>query len=78
MRHVNTHEAKTQLSALLAEIEDHGESFLICRNGRPIAELRPVRAVRDPLVVSPRLSGVIFHEDPTLPLDPEDWGELGS
>lgn len=74
MRHVNTHEAKTQLSALLAEIEDHGESFLICRNGRPVAELRPVRAARDPLVNDPRLA-VVFHEDPSLPLDPEDWPE---
>ena len=38
---VNTHEAKTRLSALLADVENKGEHVVICRNGKPIAELRP-------------------------------------
>lgn len=40
MPSVNVHEAKTTLSALLAEVEERGEVVLICRNGKPVAELR--------------------------------------
>ncbi len=70
---INTHEAKTRLSALLAAVEEQGEWVRICRNGRPIAELRPVSATKDPLCKNPRLAGVVFMEDPTAPLSPEDW-----
>ena len=35
---VNTHEAKTQLSRLLALVEK-GEEIVIARNGKPIAKL---------------------------------------
>ena len=38
MKTVNIHEAKTTLSALLAEVE-RGEEVLIARNGKPIARL---------------------------------------
>ena len=40
MQSVNVHEAKTNLSSLLAEIEK-GKSFLICRNGKVVADLVP-------------------------------------
>ena len=70
---INTHEAKTRLSELLADIEERGEVFVICRNGKPVAELRRVQAIVDPLRGDARLRGVVFHEDPALPLDAEDW-----
>ena len=70
---VNTHDAKTRLSALLAEVEANDEVVVICRNGKPVAELRRVPAVVDPLEEHPEISGIVFHEDPTTPLDPEDW-----
>ncbi len=38
MRTVNVHQAKTTLSALLAEIE-RGEEVVIARNGTPVAKL---------------------------------------
>ncbi|HXU31292.1 MAG TPA: type II toxin-antitoxin system prevent-host-death family antitoxin, partial [Thermoanaerobaculia bacterium] len=38
---VNTHEAGSELSSLLARVEEQGETILICRNGKPVAELRP-------------------------------------
>jgi len=72
---VNTHEAKTRLSALLAAVETKGETVLICRNGKPVAELRPLPAAKDPLRVHPELSRIELHEDPATPLDPEDWPE---
>jgi len=69
---VNTHEAKSRLSALLAQVE-RGERVRICRNGKPIAELRPIRMSADPLAVSPELANVKFMADPALPLEDEDW-----
>lgn len=35
---VNVHQAKTQLSRLLARVEE-GEQVIIARNGKPVAEL---------------------------------------
>ena len=40
---VNVHEAKTHLSKLLERVED-GESVIIARHGKPVAELVPLRA----------------------------------
>jgi prevent-host-death family protein len=39
---VNVHEAKSQLSKLLARVE-RGEEIVIARSGKPIAVLSPVR-----------------------------------
>ena len=76
MTDINTHEAKTKLSKILARVETEHEHFRICRNGKPIAELIPIEETApDPLVLHPELMGVVFFEDPTAPLDPEDWPE---
>jgi prevent-host-death family protein len=47
MRKVNIHEAKTQLSRLLEEVEA-GERIVIARAGEPVAVLVPYRAVVRP------------------------------
>ena len=70
---VNTHEAKTRLSALLAAVEQKGERVIICRNGKAVAELRPMERKKDPLRLNRRLAKVEIHEDPAAPLEPEDW-----
>ena len=70
---VNTHEAKTRLSALLAAIEEKGEVVLICRNGKPVAELKaPEQPAADRLKTDPSLR-VELHYDPTEPLTEEEW-----
>lgn len=69
---VNTHEAKTRLSALLQRVEA-GEVVVICRNGKPVAEIRAVAKDPDPLRKHPVLSKIRFREDPMKPLAPEDW-----
>lgn len=43
MRSVNVHEAKTQLSKLLEEVEA-GERVIIARAGQPVAVLGPYKA----------------------------------
>jgi len=73
---VNTHEAKSKLSALLARVESEHEEVVICRNGRPVAKLVAYGpASTEPLPQNPRLGPVILHGDPCAPLREEDWPE---
>jgi prevent-host-death family protein len=68
MQTVNIHEAKTQLSRLLALVEA-GESIVIARHGKPVAQLVPVSGTpRQP----GRLKGKIrLHADFDAPLPEE-------
>ena len=71
---INTHEAKTRLSELLRLVEERSERIRVCRNGKPVAEIGPIsKPDRDPLMPNPRLSGVVFHDDPVAPLAEDDW-----
>jgi prevent-host-death family protein len=47
MTRVNVQEAKTHLSQYLDRVEA-GETIVLCRHNRPIAEVRPIRAARPP------------------------------
>ena len=46
MRRIGIFEAKTKLSAIVAEIMAEGEIFQITKHGRAVAELRPPTAAR--------------------------------
>ena len=73
---VNTHEAKTHLSKLLAAVEEKGEVVLICRNGKPVAELAQPRRPSveiDRLKPHPELKPLFINYDPTEPLTEEEW-----
>ncbi len=72
---VNVHEAKSRLSALLASVEDRGEVFLICRYGKPVAEMRaasPRTGQPDPLQTHPELAATIFY-DPAETVSEDEW-----
>jgi prevent-host-death family protein len=69
---VNIHEAKTNLSALLAKIEKKDEKVLICRHGKPIADLIPHQR-KDRLIPHPVLSKIKINYDPTEPLSADEW-----
>jgi antitoxin (DNA-binding transcriptional repressor) of toxin-antitoxin stability system len=71
---VNTHEAKTHLSRILEEVE-HGEVYIISRNGRPVAELRK-RQETPRSVVSPVLSRIAVNYNPTEDLTDDEWGAI--
>jgi prevent-host-death family protein len=75
MLKVNTREAKTRLSELLAAVEKRGEVVIVCRAGRPVAEIRALRPWRNPFRKDPRLSKIVFREDPAAPLHADDWPE---
>lgn len=73
---INTHEAKTHFSALLAAVEKDGETVLVCRSGHPVAEIHPVPKRRDGELPAPlpELAPIIKY-DPTEPLSEEEWPE---
>ena len=75
MKKLNIHETKTHLSTLLKEIEATGERIVICRNGKPVADL----SAHEPasrLIVDPLLSQIKIHYDPTEPASEADWPEF--
>lgn len=72
----NIYEAKSQLSKLIARVEETGEPYVICRNGKPIVDLVLHRQVRDPLSIDPELRGARFIGDPTAGLSEADWPEV--
>jgi prevent-host-death family protein len=72
MKTVNVHDAKTGFSGLLAEIEKTGKRIVICRNGKPVADLVP--HVREVSMARDKTLGAIRIEyDPTEEVDRKDW-----
>ena len=86
MRYVNTHEAKTQLSKLIAAVRA-GEEVVICQAGKPVARLAPYEPARkkprlgllkDAIKVQPDWDSpetnaeiqAMFDESLNKPLDP--------
>ena len=72
MKTVNVHDAKTRLSVLLAEVERGGKRIVICRNGKPIADLVPHH---DDVSMAPdrKLGAITIAYDPIEELDEADW-----
>jgi antitoxin (DNA-binding transcriptional repressor) of toxin-antitoxin stability system len=75
MEKLNVHEAKTRLSAVLMEIEKTGKTFLICRNGKPVAEMIPYKRPSR-LAYHPTLSRIEIGYDPVEELSEDEWGEI--
>ena len=71
---VNVHEAKTNFSSLLSTVEDSGGSFVICRNGAPVADLVPHRHANR-IKANPALSKIKIAYDPVEPLSSGEWPE---
>jgi antitoxin (DNA-binding transcriptional repressor) of toxin-antitoxin stability system len=74
MKTLTVHEAKTRLSAVLADIEATGESYLVCRRGKPVAEVVPHRRAHR-LKPHPVMSRIRVKYDPTEPLTADEWPE---
>ena len=77
---VNIHEAESGMAKLLGVVESRDEVVLICRDGKPVAELRAAKSVPgqlDPLQMHPELAATILY-DPTEVASEDEWpGELG-
>jgi len=72
MKILNVHEAKTRLSSVLAEISEKGEKFLICRNGKPVADLVP-HVKKSGLTPHPVMRRIRIKYDVTEPLTADEW-----
>ncbi|MDA0578023.1 MAG: type II toxin-antitoxin system prevent-host-death family antitoxin [Verrucomicrobia bacterium] len=73
---VNIYDAKARFSSLIATVERSGTRIVICRHGKPVADLTPHRGHKHgPLIPDPALAGACFHGDPCAPLSPADWPE---
>ena len=74
MKTVNVHDAKTHFSSLLAKLEANGESIVICRNGKPVADLVPHRR-SSRIKAHPTLGKIKIDYDPVEPLASDEWPE---
>lgn len=76
-KQVNVHQAKTQLSKLLAEVEK-GHEIIVARDGKPVAKLVPfVAAGKRKLRTGDWKGRIWISPDFDAPLSEEelkDWG----
>jgi prevent-host-death family protein len=78
MTHVTVHQAKTNLSKLLSEVEA-GKEIVLCRGKQPVARLVPLREEprKRPMVGIVTSKAVRYTKDCFNPLSPkelEEWG----
>lgn len=66
MKSVNIHEARAHLSQYVAQVEA-GETVIICRRNKPVAELKPIAPERK----TPRPIGLAKGQGKVLPAFPE-------
>jgi prevent-host-death family protein len=67
---VTIHQAKTNLSKLIAEVENGGE-VVIARGDKPVARLSPIESVRKPRTPG-RLKGIVKFDERFLEPLPAD------
>jgi antitoxin (DNA-binding transcriptional repressor) of toxin-antitoxin stability system len=72
MKTVSARMAKTNIFSLLTTVESTGETFVICRNGEPVADLVPHKKVNR-LKRHPVLSKIKINCDPTELLAEDKW-----
>ncbi|NLX98542.1 MAG: type II toxin-antitoxin system Phd/YefM family antitoxin [Rhodopirellula sp.] len=77
---VNMHEAKTRLSELVKAVEEHGETVILQRHGKPVAEIHAYagqsaqHGIQRDLTPDPRLRPVFAPGyDPAEPLGEDEW-----
>ena len=76
---VNMHEAKSRLAALVKAVEEDGETVVLCRNGKEVAEIRrrsKQKPFRRNLTPDPALRVILAAGyDPTEPASEDEWPE---
>ena len=71
---LSVHEAKAKLSSVLLAVEKTGETVVICRHGKPIADITPHRQ-RSRMKRHPVMSRIKLHYDPTEDIETDAWPE---
>ena len=70
MNTVSIHAAKAHLSALIEQVRASDEPVVLCRYGKPVAEIAPLRR-RKRTTARPELAATLIG-DPTSP-SVEEW-----
>lgn len=71
---VNMHDAKTRLSELVRQVEEKNEVIVLCRKGKPVAEIHAAPVVPvNRLQAHPDLAPTFINYDPTEPLSEDEW-----
>ncbi|MBT4836798.1 MAG: type II toxin-antitoxin system prevent-host-death family antitoxin [Methylococcales bacterium] len=74
---VNIQDNETNLLSLLAKIERSDEEIIICRNGKPIADLHRHQS-KNRTEAHPTLSKIQTNYDPVEILTKDEWPEESS
>ncbi len=75
---VNMHEAKTRLSELVKAVEEKHEVVILCRHGKPVAEITAsIKPFVNRLTPHPDLKPIYVAPDfdPAAPATNEEWPE---
>ncbi len=75
MKTVNVHEAKSNLSRLSVKLEKDGGSIVICRDGRPVADIVALRRTNR-IKAHPGLSKIKITYNPVEPISLDEWPEV--
>ncbi len=69
----NIHDAKSNLSGLVADVEMKHEIVMLCRNGKPVAQIVPIQPLGSALKHSPKLGKLKLHYNPMEGLAADEW-----
>ena len=75
MKTLNIDETGINIASIFSEVEKNGEFYLVCRNGKPIAEITPLKAMGR-LAPHPIMSKIEINYDPTESLTHDEWPEM--
>lgn len=73
MMTVSVHDAKTHLSSILMDIERSGETVVICRYNKAVAQITPITR-RERIKTNPEISDIKIKCDLTEPTAGE-WSD---
>lgn len=73
MQFVNIHDAKTHLSKYLGQVEHDTEIIVICRNGKPVAQLTGYHPPKKRILGALKGKITIADDFDELPADFEDY-----
>ncbi len=77
MKTYNISIAKAKLSQILSEVQRTGETIVICKNGKPIADIVLHEQRHGRIEPHPLMKNIDINYDPTEPLNEDEWGEIG-
>jgi prevent-host-death family protein len=77
MQTIQASEFEARCLALIAQVARTGETILVTKNGRPVAELRPHRGPRAKSLIGLHKGRIKIRGDIVAPIGTELWEALG-